>query len=111
MTSTLSAHVPLHRCRDYVRISSGSFGSQEACGQDMSVDFNPYLQSKIMYIVLSFGMQALLCSWRVWYALLASMGMSMETPPFTMSLFHSSHGQVVAWYEYSSSETDGRTAS
>ena len=60
MTSTHSTHVPLHRCRDYVRISSGSFGSQEACGQDMSVDFNTYLQSKIMYIVLSFGMQALL---------------------------------------------------
>ena len=39
------------------------------------------------------------------------MGVSMETPPFTMTLFQSAYGQVVAWCEYSSSETDGRIAS
>ena len=53
-----------------------------------------------------------------WYAkihhvtsLWTSVGVSMETPPFTMTLFQSAYGQVVAWCEYSSSETDGRIAS
>ena len=40
-----------------------------------------------------------------------SVGVSMETPPFTMTSFQSAYGQVVAWCEYSSSETDGRIAS
>ena len=41
-----------------------------------------------------------------------SVSVSMETPPFTMtSSFQSVYGQVVAWCEYSSSETDGRIAS
>ena len=51
---------------------------------------------------------------RAWYAkihhvtsLWTSMGVSMETPPFTMTSFQSAYGQVVAWCEYSSSETDG----
>ena len=55
---------------------------------------------------------------RAWYAkirhvtsLWTSMGVSMETPPFTMTLFQSAYGQVVAWCEYSSIETDGRIAS
>ena len=55
---------------------------------------------------------------RAWYAKIrpvmsfwTSMGVSMETPPFTMTSFQSAHGQVVAWCEYSSSETDGRIAS
>ena len=38
------------------------------------------------------------------------MGVSMEMPPFTMTLFQSAYGQVVAWCEYSSSETDSRIA-
>ena len=33
------------------------------------------------------------------------------TPPFTMASFQSAYGQVVAWCEYSSSETDGKIAS
>ena len=40
-----------------------------------------------------------------------SVGVSMEMPFFTMASFQSAHGQVVAWCEYSSSETDGRIAS
>ena len=44
-------------------------------------------------------------------SLLTSVGVSMEMPPFTMTLFQSAYGQVVAWCEYSSSETDGRIAS
>ena len=40
-----------------------------------------------------------------------SVGVSMETPPFTMTSFQSAYGQVLAWCEYSSSETDGRIAS
>ena len=39
------------------------------------------------------------------------MGVSTEMPPFTMTSFQSAYGQVVAWWEYSSSETDGRIAS
>ena len=35
-----------------------------------------------------------------------SVGVSMEMPPFTMTSFQSAYGQVVAWCEYSSSETD-----
>ena len=34
-----------------------------------------------------------------------SVGVSMETPPFTMTSFQSAYGQVIAWCEYSSSET------
>ena len=48
-----------------------------------------------------------------WYAKIrhvtsfgTSMGMYMETPPFTMTSFQSA--RLVAWCEYSSSETDGR---
>ena len=37
------------------------------------------------------------------------MGVSMETPPFTMTLLQSAHGQV-AVCKYSSSETDNRIA-
>ena len=55
---------------------------------------------------------------RAWYAKIrhvtsfwTSVGVSMETPPFTMTLFQSAYGQVAAWCEYSSSETDGRIAS
>ena len=55
---------------------------------------------------------------RAWYtkvrhltSFLTSVGVSMETPSFTMTLFQSAYGQVVAWCEYSSSETDGRIAS
>ena len=55
---------------------------------------------------------------RAWYAKIrhltsfwTSVGVSMETPSFTMTSFQSAYGQVVAWYEYSSSETDGRIAS
>ena len=59
---------------------------------------------------------------RAWYAkirhvtsLSTSVGVAMETPPFTMTSFQhrfqSAYGQVVAWCEYSSSETDGRIAS
>ena len=55
---------------------------------------------------------------RAWYAKIrhvtsfwTSVGESMETPPFTMTSFQSAYGQVVAWCEYSSSETDGRIAS
>ena len=55
---------------------------------------------------------------RAWYAKIrhvtsfwTSVGVSMETPPFTMTSFQSAYGQVVAWCEYSSSETDGRIAS
>ena len=33
------------------------------------------------------------------------------TPPFTMTSFQSAYGQVVAWCEYLSRETDGRIAS
>ena len=45
-------------------------------------------------------------------SLWTSVGVSMETPPFTMTSFQSAYGQVlVAWCEYSSSETDGRIAS
>ena len=40
-----------------------------------------------------------------------SVGVSMEMPPFTMTWFQSAYGQVVAWCEYSSSETAGRIAS
>ena len=40
-----------------------------------------------------------------------SVGVSMEMPPFTMTSFQSAYGQVVAWWSYSSSETDGRIAS
>ena len=38
------------------------------------------------------------------------MGVSMEMSPFTMTSFQSAYGQVAAWCEYSSSETDGRIA-
>ena len=55
---------------------------------------------------------------RAWYAKIrhvmsfwTSMGVSMETPPFTMTSFQSAYGQVAAWCEYSSSETDGKIAS
>ena len=55
---------------------------------------------------------------RAWYAkvrhvtsLCTSMGVSMETPPFTMTSFQSAYGKVAAWCEYSNSETDGRIAS
>ena len=55
---------------------------------------------------------------RAWYAKIrhltsfwTSVGVSMETPPFTMTSFQSAYGQVAAWCEYSSSETDGRIAS
>ena len=55
---------------------------------------------------------------RAWYAkirhltsFLTSVGVSMETPSFTMTSFQSAYGQVVAWCEYSSSETEGRIAS
>ena len=44
-------------------------------------------------------------------SLSTSVGVSMETPSFTMTSFQSAYGQVVAWCEYSSSETDGRIAS
>ena len=44
-------------------------------------------------------------------SLWTSVGVSTETPPFTMTSFQSAYGQVVAWYEYSSSDTDGRIAS
>ena len=43
--------------------------------------------------------------------MLRRMGVSMEMPPFTMTSLQSAYGQVVAWCEYSSSETDGRIAS
>ena len=55
---------------------------------------------------------------RAWYAKIhhltsfwTSVGVSMETPPFTMTSFLSAYGQVIAWCKYSSSETDGRIAS
>ena len=55
---------------------------------------------------------------RAWYAKIrhltsfsTSVGVSMETPSFTMTSFQSAYGQVVAWCEYASSETDGRIAS
>ena len=55
---------------------------------------------------------------RAWYAKIrhltsfsTSVGVSMETPSFTMTSFQSAYGQVVAWCEYSSSETDDRIAS
>ena len=55
---------------------------------------------------------------RAWYAKIrhltsfsTSVSVSMETPSFTMTSFQSAYGQVVAWCEYSSSETDGRIAS
>ena len=55
---------------------------------------------------------------RAWYAKIrhltsfsTSVGVSMETPSFTMTSFQSAYGQVVAWCEYWSSETDGRIAS
>ena len=55
---------------------------------------------------------------RAWYAKIrhltsfwTSVGVSMETLPFTMTSFQSAYGQVVARCEYSSSETDGRIAS
>ena len=58
------------------------------------------------------------CFERAWCAkirhvmsLWTSVGVSMEMPPFTMTLFQSAYSQVVAWWEYSSSETDGRIAS
>ena len=58
------------------------------------------------------------CFERAWCAkirhvtsLWTSVGVSMETPPFTMTLFQSAYGQVVAWCEYSSSKTEGRIAS
>ena len=38
------------------------------------------------------------------------MGVSMETPPFTMTLFQSAHGKVAVWCKYSSSETNGKIA-
>ena len=38
------------------------------------------------------------------------VGVSMETPPFTMTSFQSAHGQVAVWCKYSSSETDDRIA-
>ena len=44
---------------------------------------------------------------RAWYAKirhLTSVGVSMETPSFTMTSFQSAYGQVVAWCEYLSSE-------
>ena len=44
-------------------------------------------------------------------SLWTSVGVSMEMPPFTMTLFQSAYGQEVAWCEYLSSETDGRIAS
>ena len=44
-------------------------------------------------------------------SLWTSMGVTMETPPFTMTSFQSTHGQVAVWYEYCSSETDDRIAS
>ena len=44
-------------------------------------------------------------------SLWTSVGVSMETPLFTMRSFQSAYGQVVAWCEYSSSKTDGRIAS
>ena len=45
------------------------------------------------------------------YKPVVSVGVSMETPPFIMTSFQSAYGQVVAWCEYLSSETDGRIAS
>ena len=58
------------------------------------------------------------CFERAWCAkirhvtsLWTSVGVSMEMPPFTMTSFQSAYGQVVAWGEYSSSETDSRIAS
>ena len=44
-------------------------------------------------------------------SLLTSVGVSMETPSFTMTSFRNAYGQVVAWCKYSSSENDGRIAS
>ena len=44
-------------------------------------------------------------------SLSTSVGVSMEMPPFTMTSFQSAYGQVAAWCEYSSSETDSRIAS
>ena len=44
---------------------------------------------------------------RAWYAKIrhvasfwTSVGVSMETPPFTMTSFQSVYGQVAAWCEY-----------
>ena len=39
-------------------------------------------------------------------SLWTSVGVSMEMSFFTMTSFQSAYGQVVAWCEYSSSETD-----
>ena len=44
-------------------------------------------------------------------SLSTSVGVSMETPPFTMTSLQSAYGQVLARCEYSSSDTDGRIAS
>ena len=38
-------------------------------------------------------------------------GCVLEMPLFTMTLFQSACGQVVAWCEHSSSETDDKIAS
>ena len=45
------------------------------------------------------------------YVTLDQRGCVHGDASFTMTLFQSAYGQVVAWCEYSSSETDGRIAS
>ena len=55
--------------------------------------------------------EGLVCEIRHVTSLWISMGVSMEMPPFTMTSFQGAYVQVVAWCEYSSSETDGRIAS
>ena len=69
-------------------------------------------------IASSSGPLFIFCFERAWYgkthyvmSLWTSVGVSMETPPFTMTSFQSAYGQVAAWCEYSSSETNGRIAS
>ena len=76
------------------------------------------LQKGYFRLALAPGPLFILGFERAWYAKIrhltsfwTSVGVSMETPPFTMTSFQSAYGQVVAWCEYSSSETDGRIAS
>ena len=81
----------------------GQGASSDACGEHIASAPGP---------LFIFGFE------RAWYAKIChatsfctSVGVSMETPPFTMTSFQSAYGQVVAWCEYSSSETDDRIVS
>ena len=86
------------KCRAWGR-GKGTRGTSKLLGSKFALNVSCAASSSGPLFIFGFE--------RAWCAkihhgrsLWTSVGVSMETPPFTMTSLQSDHGQVVAWCEY-----------